>query len=91
MTEKQIVYVKNNNPGSTAGITACILAVLGILTLGTVFVPIAAVVALIGSINAVSHRNISGIGFNILAWVLVIVGVATSPMLLVLLLGSTAP
>lgn len=90
MIEKQVVYVKGNNPGSTAGITACILAVLGILTLGTVFVPIAAVVTLIGTFNAVSHRNISGIGFNILAWVLVVVGVVTSPMLVTLLLGSVA-
>ena len=66
----------------TAGIIACILAVLGILFLGTIFVPIAAIVALIGSIIAIKNKNLAGIGVNILAWVLTIIGLFTSPVLL---------
>ena len=66
----------------TAGIIACILAVLGILFLGTIFVPIAAIVALIGSIIAIKNKNWAGIGVNILAWVLTIIGLFTSPVLL---------
>ena len=66
----------------TAGIIACILAVLGILFLGTIFVPIAAIVALIGSIIAIKNKNLAGIGINILAWVLTIIGLFTSPVLL---------
>ncbi|WP_050809059.1 hypothetical protein [Cardiobacterium valvarum] len=65
-----------------AGIIACVLAVLGILFLGIVFVPLAAIVALIGTIIAVKGRNIAGIGVNVLAWVLVLVGFFTSPILL---------
>ena len=65
-----------------AGIIACILAVLGILFLGTIFVPIAAIVALIGTIIAVKNKNGAGIGVNILAWVLTIIGLFTSPILL---------
>lgn len=87
MTEEKIVYVKTNNAGSTAGIIACVLAVLGILTLGTVFVPLAAIVALFGTLGAMAHMNFSGIGINILAWILVVVGFATSPVLLVLIIG----
>ena len=68
--------------GMTAGIIACILAVLGILFLGTIFVPIAAIVALIGSIIAIKNKNWAGIGVNILAWVLTIIGLFTSPVLL---------
>ena len=66
----------------TAGIIACILAVLGILFLGTIFVPIAAIVALIGSIIAIKNKYWAGIGVNILAWVLTIIGLFTSPVLL---------
>ncbi len=90
MTEKEVIYVKSNNAGSTAGIIACVLAVLGIFTLGTIFVPLAAFVSLLGTFGAVSRMNISGIGINILAWVLVVVGFATSPVLLILILGSGA-
>lgn len=68
-----------------AGIITCVLAVLGILFLGTVFVPIAALTALIGTIIALKNKNIPGIGVNILAWVLTVIGLFTSPVLLGLL------
>ena len=43
MSEQQTVVVVNaGNPGMMAGIIACVLAVLGILFLGLVFVPLAA-------------------------------------------------
>lgn len=77
--------------GVMAGIIACVLAVLGILFLGFIFVPIAAIVALIGTIIAIKNKNIRGIGINILAWVLVLVGLLTSPMLLAIFgLGTSA-
>jgi hypothetical protein len=67
--------------GLVAGLVACVLAVLGILFIGFVFVPLAGIVALIGSIKAVRARHLSGIGANALAWVLVLVGFFTSPVL----------
>lgn len=73
---------KKAGTGLIAGIIACILAVLGILFLGIVFVPLAAIVALIGTIIAVKNKNMAGIGVNVLAWVLVIIGLMTSPILL---------
>lgn len=76
---------KKVGSGLVAGIIACVLAVLGILFLGIVFVPLAAVVALIGTIIAIKNKNIAGIGVNILAWVLVVIGLMTSPVLLVAL------
>ena len=72
----------NRGTGMVAGIIACVLAVLGILFLGIVFVPLAALVALFGTIIAVKNRNVGGIGVNVLAWVLVLVGLFTSPLLL---------
>ena len=79
MTEANI---QSRNSGMVAGIIACVLAVLGILFLGIVFVPLAAIVALIGTIYAVKGKNIAGIGVNVLAWVLVLIGFFTSPLLL---------
>ncbi|MDY4594369.1 MAG: hypothetical protein SO424_04820 [[Pasteurella] aerogenes] len=80
MTEN--LNLKSTKPGKTAGIIACILAVLGILFLGVIFVPLAAIVALIGTIIAVKNKNMPAVGINILAWVLVLAGSFTSPILL---------
>jgi hypothetical protein len=90
MTEKEVVYVTKKGNGMTAGIIACVLAVLGILFLGTIFVPIAIVVALFGTIIAVKNKNGAGIGVNVLAWVLIIVGIATSPVLLAIIGGAAS-
>ncbi len=82
MAHKEIVYVKVATPGSTAGGIACLFSVLGIFTLGVVFVPLAAVIALVGSVMAIMHLNIAGMAMNALAWFLVIIGILTSPVLL---------
>lgn len=82
MSESQREASENKGTGMVAGIIACVLAVLGILFLGIIFVPIATVVALIGTIIALKNKNGAGLGVNILAWVLIIVGLFTSPMLL---------
>ena len=81
MTEVNV----NRGTGMVAGIIACILAVLGILFLGILFVPLAAIVALIGTIIAVKNRNMAGIGVNVLAWILVLFGFFTSPILMMAL------
>ena len=75
----------NRGTGMVAGIIACILAVLGILFLGIIFVPLAAIVALIGTIIAVKNRNMAGISVNVLAWILVLFGFFTSPILMMAL------
>ena len=86
MSEQQTVVVVNaGNPGMMAGIIACALAVLGILFLGVVFVPLAALVALLGTVIAVKHKNMKSIGVNVLAWVLTLIGFVTSPMLLMMI------
>ena len=81
MNEAQTVVAKQGT-GMVAGIIACVLAVLGILTLGTVFVPLAAIVAIFGTVIAIKNKNGAGIGVNVLAWVLTFFGLITSPFLL---------
>lgn len=90
MSEVQQVVVAKQGTGMVAGIIACILAVLGILFIGTIFVPIAAIVALIGTIIAVKNKNGPGIGVNVLAWVLTIIGLFTSPVLLTIIGASSS-
>lgn len=88
MTEAQAVVPKQGT-GMVAGIIACVLAVLGILFLGIIFVPLAAIVAVFGTIIAIRNTNAAGIGVNVLAWVLTIIGVYTSPLLLATIFGWT--
>lgn len=81
MTEK--VYINNNNSaGIMAGIIASVLAVIGILFFGIVFVPLALVFTIVGMFLAVKNKNSAGIGVNILAFILVVIGIFTSPALL---------
>lgn len=82
MSETQNVVMAKKGTGIVAGIIACVLSVLGIFTLGTIFVPMAAIVALLGTIIAIKNKNMAGVGVNVLSWVLIIVGLFTSPVLL---------
>jgi hypothetical protein len=65
-----------------AGIFACIFAVLGILTFGVIFVPIAALITLIGLLSSAGSGDFPGLLVNALAAVLTVIGFATSPTLL---------
>jgi hypothetical protein len=73
--------LKDRNAGTLAGVLACALAVLGILTIGFLFVPLAAVVNLVGAVRAFSYMSVSGIGVNVLAFILIAIGFVTSPVL----------
>jgi len=77
--------VEKQKKGMTAGIIASVLAVLGILFLGVVFIPLAIIVALLGTFISIKNKNTAGIGVNILAWILIIVGFVTSPALLMVI------
>ncbi|GAB6070387.1 hypothetical protein JCM30760_14840 [Thiomicrorhabdus hydrogeniphila] len=90
MSQPEVVYVTKPADGMVAGIIACVLAVLGILFFGTVFVPIAMIVAFFGTIIAIKNGSGAGFGVNLLAWLLIVVGFVTSPMLLAIILGATA-
>jgi len=76
---QQVIVVKSKRTGVIPGIIAGVLALLGIFSVGLVFVPLAILVALIGSIVAIKNFNIGGVGVNILSWVLIVVGIAVSP------------
>lgn len=86
---KKIIFemseVTNRRSGLMAGLIACGLFVLGILFLGIVFVPLAAIVALIATVLAVKNKHWGGILVAVLAWILTVIGLTTSPVLLIFL------
>ncbi len=81
-TPSHVIVQSRGNPGLLAGLLGCVLAVLGIFTLGFVFVPLAALCALVGLLRGISAFNISGIGTSLLAACLCFFGFVSSPVLL---------
>jgi hypothetical protein len=82
MAEPHVFAENRRPPGLTAGFLGCVLAVLGILTFGFVFVPVAIVCTLVGLVRGVTARDAIGTGISLLAACLCIVGFASSPTLL---------
>ena len=78
--------------GMVSGIFGCVFGILGILTLGVVFVPLAALCAVISLLRGIGGGGLASIGVSLLAGVLVVIGFATSPGLwLALALVAVAP
>jgi uncharacterized iron-regulated membrane protein len=83
----RVVIQSRGHPGLLAGLFGCVLAILGIFTLGFVFVPLAALCALVGLLRGISGFNATGIGTSLLAACLCVFGLATSPVLLAVVAG----
>jgi hypothetical protein len=71
---------QRGNQGTMAGLLGCAFGVLGILTLGIVFVPLAALCSLVGLLNGLSGNG-SGIATSALGFFLTAVGFMFSPSL----------
>ena len=68
-------------PGMIFGICGIISGFLGMLTLGTIFIPLGAVCTVISLWRAVASSSGSGIGVSLLSAVVVLVGFITAPAL----------
>jgi len=73
--------------GMIAGLLGCVFGVLGIVSLEIIFVPLAALSAVIGLIGSMGGRSAVGIGTSLLAGVLSAIGFAVSPRLWALVGG----
>jgi hypothetical protein len=80
-----LVVRQNGNPGMVAGLLGCGLGILGIFTVGILFVPLAALCSLIGVIRGAMGGSGAGIGVSILGIILAIWGFVMSPSLWLLL------
>jgi hypothetical protein len=82
--KQQTIIIQRNSSmaGAFTGLFGIIFAVIGIFTIGVVFVPIAAIFSFFSLVNSLSGR--SGIGFlmSAISTVLTIVGFFTSPVLM---------
>ena len=92
---REVVYVYRSNAGVVSGAFAIVFAILGIFTVGFIFVPLAIFLSVISFVSSIGlfrgFTYISGTGFllSIIASFLSFWGVITSPSLL-LLVGTGA-
>lgn len=70
--------------GVFSGVFGCCFGVLGILTSGLIFVPLAAICSFFGLLSAVTKPNVAGIGASLMGCVLTFIGFLVSPSLWVL-------
>jgi hypothetical protein len=54
---KTVVVVRTGNPGLIAGIFGCVLGLLGLFTIGIIFVPLAAICSLVGLLRGLSRDS----------------------------------
>lgn len=85
----RVIVVHQGSPGALAGAIGCIFGLLGIFTLGFLFVPIAAVCSLIALARSLASFNATGIGLALLSCVMTVAGFLTSPSLWLLFAASS--
>lgn len=71
--------------GVLAGVLGCVFGVLGIFFIGLIFVPLAALCAIIGLIRGIGSGSATAVGLSIIGGILCFFGFAVSPSLWVLL------
>ena len=85
-----VVVRHSGSPGMVAGLLGCGLGILGIFTLGIIFVPLAALCSVVGIIRGIIGGSGAGIGVSILGIILTVAGFALSPSLWLLVAVGVA-
>ena len=88
--ETRVIVVHQGSPGALAGALGAIFGLLGIFTIGILFVPIAAICSLLGIVRACSNPNAAGIGLSLLGCVMTVAGFVASPSLWLLVAAGSA-
>jgi hypothetical protein len=81
---------RGQGDGILAGVFACLFGILGIFTLGLVFVPLAALCSVIGMLRGLVGRSISGFSISLMGAFLAFIGVLVSPSLWLVVAGLLA-
>jgi hypothetical protein len=82
----ETIIVQHQAPaGVLAGALACVFGLLGVFFIGLIFVPLAALCAIIGLVRGVGSGSGAAIGLSIIGGFLSVAGFAVSPSLWVLL------
>jgi hypothetical protein len=82
-------FAARGNPGLVAGVLGCVFAVLGILFIGAIFVPLAALCGVVGLVRGSVGRSPTGIGTSLLALLMSVIGFFVSPSLWLLIAAIT--
>ena len=88
--ERKIVIVRDGNPGAIAGTFGCVFGILGVFTVGLLFVPLAALCSIVGLLRGIEGRSAAGIGISLLGAILTIAAIVSSPSLWLLLAAMVA-
>ena len=88
-TRRAPTYARNRNAGLIAGLFACGFGIIGIFSVGIVFVPLAGLCCVIGLLRGLSGRG-SGFAVSVLGGVLTTIGFVSSPSLWFLAAGLLA-
>lgn len=77
MEEQKVIVIQQNS--NLVGILAIVFAIIGIFVLAIVFVPLAILLAIFATYKAI--KKTGSLIVAIIAWLLIIVAIATSPTL----------
>jgi hypothetical protein len=78
---------RGQGDGVLTGVFACLFGILGIITLGIIFVPLAALCSVIGMLRGLVGRSISGFSISLMGAFLAFAGVVVSPSLWLIVAG----
>jgi hypothetical protein len=81
--------MEKKKAGNGSGIFSCIFGLLGIFTVGIIFVPLTFITAFIGFIDATRGMNGGGQAINLLGFILGCVGAFMSPSIWILVAGAS--
>lgn len=82
-------YKRSRNGGIVSGIMAVIFGVFGILSIGALFVPIAALFTFISLARSITHMSRTGFIMALFGALTTAMGFATSPSLWVAIAAAT--
>jgi hypothetical protein len=83
-TQRKIVIIKRQGtPGLTAAVLGSFFAILGIFTIGILFIPFAALCTVIGLLRSATGLSGTGLAANTIALVLTVMAAAMSPTFLI--------
>ncbi len=82
-----VVYKRPSSSGVMSGVVGSVFAILGIFTIGPVFLPFAALFSLVSVLRSITGFSASGAAVALMSCILTGIGVALSPSMWLIILG----
>lgn len=88
---RQMRQIRHQNDGVVAGVFACVFGLLGMFSIGLIFVPLAAFCTMIGLVRGLTGPSVGGIGVSLLGAVVTALAIVVSPTVWVAIAAMFAP